>query len=850
LITRARLRLAVAMGTMVLVASSGPPAVGATGTLGTRIPTGQEVRPAGRIIPLLAFPSAAALSPDGATVVVVAGRPVLTINQLPVSLMVIDAKAGTVKQVIKVGDALQSIAFLKDGSTAFIAGGVDRAVHTLVPDGHGGFKLGADLPVPACDMVVSLALDRDQQGMWASCPAENSGGKGGSIVHLSLAGAVLRRVAVAGPGPVAVSRDGSQVFAASWRGNSITVADPATGASEVVPVNDHPSALLPLADGRLVVAGANDASLDTLGAAPSAVLPPPGIAGLPGTSTAVIAPPMPVADDRPIGQHGPGSGAADGVQKVSGKSPAVVTQLGQVGRRSDSPNAIVQGPDGRIYVSLGADNAVAVLDPSGNPSDPWRLAGLLPTGWYPLALAIAPDGRTLHVVTARGLGHSAAATAPYIDPDPESLVVDSAYGTVGTLESITLPDALGLAGFTAMARLGIARHSPPPGSPLALGRSGPIQHVIYITRENKTYDADLADLHPGPYSGLALFGQPITPNLHALERQFVEAQAFYYPGFDSDVGHMWEDAGAVSDIYERAAALSGLSASWHMPSNYPATGLLATQLLAAGRTVRTYNEELAQQSGLVPPIYQADPAVFPNYNLHVSDTSREHGWETEFDQFESGHCTGKLATAYGVNCGLPDFEYVYLGEDHTTIVDEPGYPTIQAQVADNDYATGKLIDKLSHSKDWSSTLVIVVEDDPQGTGDHLSAYHGFIALAGPHVRRNFISTVNYSLTSVVAAIDDLMGLQPITDFATEVRPLDDLFANSPDLTPYIVDGSGVAANPFTPLPGASPASDQAHGVLDFSRPDATIPQLAGMSTWRQMRGMTEEEYLAGQHARR
>jgi DNA-binding beta-propeller fold protein YncE len=833
----------VVAGLAALLLASSSSATGTTGPAGTPIPTGQEVRPAGRVTALLAFPSAAAVSPDGGSVVVVAGRPVLTINQLPVSLMVLDAASGSTKQVIKVGDALQSIAFVRDGSIAYVAGGVDRVVHSLVPDGRGGYKLGSDLAVPACDMVVSLALDHEQSGLWVSCPAENTGGRGGSIVHLSRAGAVLARVGVPGPGPLAVSHDGSQVFAASWRGNSITAADTHTGAAEVIPVNDHPSALLPLADGRLVVAGANDATLDTLGAAVTAVGPPPGVGGLPGTAAAPFGPHLAVTDDHPVGQHGPGSKVGDGVHRVSGSSPAAVTPLGQLGRRSDAPNAIAQDPAGRLYVSLGADNAVAVLDPVADAAHPWRQAGLLPTGWYPLALALNPDGRTLQVVTARGNGHSVAATKPIVDPDPEALVVDSAYGTVGTLETIGLPDAPGLAADTAAALLGLARRSPPPGSPLALGRSGPIQHVIYITRENKTYDADLADLHPGPYSGLALFGQTVTPNLHALERQFIEAQAFYYPGFDSDVGHMWEDAGGVSDIYERAAALAGLSASWHMPSNYPATGLLATQLLAAGRTVRTYNEELAQQSGLVPAIYQADPRLYPNYNLHVSDTSRERAWETEFRQFESGACTGRLATAYGAACRLPDFEYVYLGEDHTTVTDQPGYPTIEAQVADNDYATGRLIDTVSHSKDWASTLVIVVEDDPQGTGDHLSAYRGFIAMAGPYVKRAHISTVRYSLPSVVGAIDDLMGLPPLTDYATEVRPLDDLFSTVPDPAAFNADSSGITLNPFTPLPGASPAADPAHGVLDFSRPDRTIPALAWESTWRQLRGMTQEEYL-------
>jgi hypothetical protein len=474
----------------------------------------------------------------------------------------------------------------------------------------------------------------------------------------------------------------------------------------------------------------------------------------------------------------------------------------------------------------------------------WGLAGLIPTGWYPTALALSPDAKKLHVVTARGLGHSAAATQPYAEPDPAAVVPDGAYGTVGTLETVPVPGRAKLARYTAEVRHYLRSRIPSGAArnPIVAGRAGPIKHVIYITRENKTYDADLGDLHPGPGNSLAVFGQPVTPNLHALERGFVEAQSFYYQGFASTVGHMWEDAGAVSDYYEHTqAAATGahtthISDSWSDPENFPLTGTLSEQAWRAGLSVRTYNQETVQQAKLLPEELQADQSVFPDYDLHIPDTRREAGWESEFRQFESHACTGELARAYGKGCSLPDYEYVYLGEDHTTVVDEPGYPTIEAQVADNDYATGKLIDAVSHSPDWRSTLVIVVDDDPQGTGDHVSAYRGFVAVASPWLRRGLITRTHYDLTSALAAIDRLLGLPPITDYAATSRPLDEFFTDTATMAPFTADGSGVAANPFVPLPGPRARSDPKHGIYSFTEPDATDPRIAAAATWRQLKG--------------
>jgi hypothetical protein len=430
------------------------------------------------------------------------------------------------------------------------------------------------------------------------------------------------------------------------------------------------------------------------------------------------------------------------------------------------------------------------------------LEGLIPTGWYPVAVATSAANSELYVVSARGLGHSAAATAPFVNPDPVALGADGAYATAGTLQRIPIPDRAQLAADTRAARLSLRPWRPHDRTPLTEGPGGPIKHVIYITRENKLYDTDLGDLTPGPGTPLAVFGQTVTPNLHELVRRYADATQFYYPAFRSTTGHMWEDAGGPSDVYEREVTENYLPASWSDQTNYPAAGLLVNQALMAGLTVRTYNEETAQQSRLLASQYQAPTSVFPNYDLGYPDAGREHGWETEFNQFAAHHCTGALASTYGSGCELPSLEYVYLGEDHTTVVDEPGYPTVEAQVADNDYATAKIVEAVSHSRYWGSTLIVIVEDDPQGTGDHVSAYRGLVALASPWIKRGYTTDVHYDWASAVGAIERVLGLAALSDYVATVRPLDDMFTNSPGYATFTADTSGITAYPFTALPSS------------------------------------------------
>jgi DNA-binding beta-propeller fold protein YncE len=768
---------------------------------------------------------------------VIAG-PGLASNGPPVVVKLLDASTGATLQVLKVNDAFQSAAWSSDGSRLYIAGGQDGVVHLFTAGTGGVFSAGADIALSNCRFVAGIALTHTDEALWVGCALDN-------VIHRVVLATGLDAAFRPAPGAdqLSIAADDSQVSASDWRGNTVTQVAVATGAVSSVVVGDHPAGIAALPDGRVVVTNANDGTVATITTAPIPMVPEPAPLAAVGAAALVglLAWRAPRGRRRLAARTGGFLLVALAVPMLAVAAPRVevqVTDVGQVSRHGDSPNAVVAAPDGsRLYIALGADNAIAVLEPGSGGASPWRVAGLIPTGWYPDAVALSPDAKTLYAITARGLGQSAAATNPFVTPDPVNTGVNAAYATVGDLETIRVPDAATLAQQTAVARAGIAA-APTASNPVTGPGPSSIKHVIYVTRENKTYDADLGDLHPGPGTALVLFPRQNTPNLHALETGFVESQNFYYPGFRSTVGHMWEDAGGVADVYERGAGAdtNALAGNWGNPANYPSSGLLVEQALSAGLTVRTYNEELAQQSTRVPNNVQAPETVFKNYDLAISDTSREMGWETEFKQFEDHQCTGVLVPTYGANCNLPALEYVYLGEDHTTVVDQPGYPTVEAQVADNDYATGRLIDAVSHSPDWATTLVIVVEDDPQGTGDDVSAYHGFIALASPWVKRGFISTVHYALPSVVGAVDRALGLPYLTDYAAESRPLDDLFTSTADMTPFTADASGVALFPFTPLPGTPPVADPAHGVFSFATPDQTDPALAWRSTWAQLKG--------------
>jgi len=356
------------------------------------LPIGRPATPAGRITPLRTYPTAAVPTPDGKRLPVIPGPSIQ--GGAPnggVALASVDPPSGRIRQLFQTDDAFQSIVFDRRGRRVYVAGGSDRVVHVLRMRRHHRFSLAYDLPTGS--LVTGLALSRNGRHLWVAQSEVNR------VLRMDPRGVgPTKRYRARSPDQLALSPNGRTVYATNWRGGTVAAIPTGRGRRRKLRVGEHPTALA-FAGRRLLVANSNDATLSSFE---------------------------------------PGSRKARRVD------------LAQIGRRSDSPNAIAVAPSGRTaYVSLGGDNAVAVVKLMGRR---WQVAGLIPTGWYPTAVALTKHGRRLHVVTARGLARSAAATKPYSVLDPSSYAPDGAYATIGTLETLRVPGAAALAGYTAQVR--------------------------------------------------------------------------------------------------------------------------------------------------------------------------------------------------------------------------------------------------------------------------------------------------------------------------------------------------------------------------------------------------------------
>src|SRR5436190_2284136 len=371
------------------------------------LPTSRPADPAGRVTSLQAFPTGVGVSPDGKTLLAVTGAPIQGGEQPPdplpqtgVQLYVIDAATGAVRQVVKVDDAFQDVVFAPDGHAAYVASGGAHAVEEVDFDSNGVASTGPSYNVDG--FAAALALEPGGERIWVGEPEKGEV----QLVDLS-SGSVVRTIPVAGANQLALSADGLMLYAANWRGSAVSAIDLATGSVQQVSTGLHPTDVAVTPSGDVLAADANDATVARFA---------------PGATTAQL------------------------------------IDVAQIGRKSDSPNAIVAGRNGRVYVSLPDDDAIAVLTPQKGTL---AVTGLIPTGWYPDALALSPDGGTLYAVTARGLARSVAATSPYTPADPAMVVPDGAYGTVGTLEAITLPKTdAALRGLTRRARATWASQTP------------------------------------------------------------------------------------------------------------------------------------------------------------------------------------------------------------------------------------------------------------------------------------------------------------------------------------------------------------------------------------------------------
>ena len=459
------------------------------------------------------------------------------------------------------------------------------------------------------------------------------------------------------------------------------------------------------------------------------------------------------------------------------------------------PIASVFAPDGKtLYVACGGNNAIAVVAQSGKT---WKVAGAVPTAWFPTALALGREG-ALRVLNLKGLGNTANAKGSFNSREYE-----------GSLEIIPAPTGAQLSAGTREVKAANAPVYEPAGGIANLSSLG-IEHVFLIVKENRTYDQVFGDLPKGNGDPkLVMYGRDITPNHHALAEKYVTLDNFFTGGAISFDGHQWLMQAFVSDYVERAFAASPRGYAWNMADalTVAPTGFFWQSALKP-LDVRIYGEfqlparydpntqnmvDMNEADQLKWPeywkLYQEGkwrdavgsrsgvPALapycskhYPNNNTSIPDQLRADEFLDELAGFEK---SGKLA----------NLTILTLNEDHTNGT-RPGSPTPRAMVADDDLALGRIVEGISKSRFWTKSLILVVEDDAQDGLDHVDG-HRTVALAiGPFVRRGVVDSNNYNHSSMIRTIQDIYRIPAKTRFLASARAMTSIFTAQADPSPY------------------------------------------------------------------
>ena len=434
-----------------------------------------------------------------------------------------------------------------------------------------------------------------------------------------------------------------------------------------------------------------------------------------------------------------------------------------------SPTDIRISPDGqRLFVVAAQDNAVYVIDAADG-----RRLGALATGQYPTEVELTPDGKTVAMIGAKGRGAGPNRDAEFVGGNIR-----------GTLHIREVPGDADLAAEAEEVRknnnIMANIYSPACQNvkhpvPLQFGvPSDVIKHVVYIMRENKTYDSLLGDLGPEADGdpSLALFGEDITPNLHALARRFGNLLNFYLESEQSVQGHIWASTGLVNDFSEKMwIAFWGREGEVRLfvpgmePGSVPKRGAMFEYLVSHGVDFRNHGEYL----GVVLDAFGRTTdtsSTFPAY-FGVDDSRKAEDFIHELE-----------------TRGLPQFSFVLLGNNHTLGL-SPGAPTPEYMIGDNDFATGRVVEAISKSPYWKDTAIFIFEDDPQGNADHIDAHRSICLVVSPWVKRAAQSRVAHSFPSLHKTLHLILGVPPMSQLFAQSAGIYDVFGIEPNnIEPY------------------------------------------------------------------
>jgi len=528
----------------------------------------------------------------------------------------------------------------------------------------------------------------------------------------------------------------------------------------------------------------------------------------------------------------------------------------------DSPNALAIDPAGNtLYVSNGMDNAVAVVSLGKRSSSTGKgvstIKGFIPTEAYPAGLVLTEN--TLYVANLEGEGartkiknsynaHHQEATVSII-PLPGNVLLKSYTSRV---EAANLMFRTKLAGL--LPRKGIAAKPVPE----RIGEPSVFKHVVYIIKENRTYDQVLGDMKEGDgQSSLCIYGSKVTPNQHKLAKDYLLLDNYYASGKSSAEGHSWTDAAIVTDYVEKnvRAWFRSYPHVLYDAMVYNKQGFIWNNALDHGKTVRIYGEACIPefdaslnwtkiyQSYLdgkqtkftnkttisrVQPIMSTDYPCYDGHNF--ADQLRADAFINELHEIEK--TTGDQ---------LPALMILALPADHTSGMAQ-GFPTPRAMVADNDLALGRIIEALTKSRFWDSTVVFVTEDDSQDGWDHVSAYRTTGFVISPYSQLGKTVHTNYNQTCMVRTIEQILGIPPMNVMDATALPMFDCFNETPVKQTYSFVKNIIPLNEMNKstasLSGKAKKFSQQSSLPEFAHIDAGNDDLLNRILWFASKGNT------------
>jgi len=826
-------RIALAAVATALACGAAPVTPGPQPDGSTLLHNQWPIRPVGLQIPLGEFPVNMVVDPASRYAAV------LHAGYGPHQIWIVDLQTNAVQEIVPIHEGFAGLAFSADGRRLVCAGGSDGLL-LVFNFGHGHLTLAAKVKLPTSEphaVVAGLALAPDGHTAFATTIYF------GKIIRVNLdTGAVvwvtpfdppgmaaLESAAPLGPDepandyPVSHQLDvGSdpfglaldarhhRLYASLWGQSDVAVLDANDGRILARwPAGLHPNEVLLSRDGkRLFVSNGGLNSITVLDTAT-------------GQPTETL------------------------------RSWFAATDL-----PGSTPDSLSLSPDGAtLFVANADNNNVALFDVSRRSQG--QALGFVPTGWFPMSARVTPDGRHLLIVSSRGLTPAANSQVPGPGEPPPGRKIDLRAspagpeqefvydGTLyhGSLAVLPLPRKSDfpatLKHWTAIAEQ--CRPAPPPpalpGNPIPAVRGGPspIRYVIYVIKENRTYDQVFGDMPEGNGApNLCLFPEKVTPNLHHLAREFVLLDNFYANAEVSASGHEWSMGGYSAEFVERNWPIDYGHKAGKLPyvgegdyaAAVPALGYLWDRAQAAGVTYRSYGEFV--HGGATPedpsktnlPVLQGhiDP-LYRGWALSISDLSRVPRFIAELHRFET---TGDM----------PRLQIVRLPNDHTEAA-KAGALTPRAMVAQNDLAVGELVEAVSHSKFWAQTAIFIVEDDAQNGPDHVDAHRTEALVISPYTRHQAVDSTAYSTCSMLTTIELILGLGPMSQFDAQANPMRASFQAEANLESYTAVPNQVALTERNP-PRTRGAALSAQ--FNFSHEDAIDDQAFNRVIWASVRG--------------